>query len=73
MDDLKLYGKNHNEIESLLHTVEIFSSDIQMSFGIRKCAYIGLKRGKVYSIQDIVLCNGMSIDYIFPRGLVAMG
>ena len=61
MDDLKLYGKNHKEIESLLHTVEIFSSDIQMSFGIRKCAYIGLKRGNVYSLQDIDLCNGESI------------
>ena len=53
MDDLKLYGKNHNEVESLLHTVEIFSSDIKMSFGARKCAYIGLKCGKVYSTQDI--------------------
>ena len=34
-----------------------------MSFGVRKCTYIyvGLKRGKVYSTQDIVLCNGESI------------
>ena len=61
MDDLKLYGKNHNEVESLLHTVEIFCSDIKMSFGVRKCTYIGLKRGKVYSTQYIVLCNGESI------------
>ena len=61
MYDLKLYGKNHNEVESLLHTVEIFNSDIKMNFGVRKCAYIGLKRGKVCSIQDIVLCNGESI------------
>ena len=66
MDDLKLYGKNHNEVESLLHTVQIFSSDIKMSFGVRKCAYIGLKRGKVYSIQDIVLCNGESICRLAP-------
>ena len=60
MDDLKLYGKNHSEIESLLHSVEIFSSDIQMCFGISKCAYLGLKRGKVYSVQDIDLLNGES-------------
>ena len=28
---------------------------------VRKCACIGLKHGKVYSIQDIFLCNGESI------------
>ena len=66
MDDLKLYGKNHKEIEFLLHTVEIFSSDKQMSFGTRKCAYIGLKHGKVYSLQDIDLCNGESICSLAP-------
>ena len=66
MDDLKLYGRTHSEIESLLHTVEIFSTDIQMSFGISKCAYIGLKRGKIYSTREIELCNGESICNLTP-------
>ena len=38
MDDLKLYGKSSNELESLLNTVRIFSTDISMEFGLEKCA-----------------------------------
>ena len=30
IDDLKLYGKNDRETESLLHTVRVFSKDIGM-------------------------------------------
>ena len=46
-DDLKLYGKNEKEIESLLHTVRIFSTDIGMTFGIDKCTRLGVRRGNV--------------------------
>ena len=60
MDDLKIYGKNHSEIESLLHSVEIFN--LQMCFGISKCVYLGLKRGKIYSVQDINLLDSESIQ-----------
>ena len=38
VDDLKLYGKNVKEINSLVQTVRVFSSDIGMDFGIKKCA-----------------------------------
>ena len=34
MDDLKLTGKNKSEIESLTHSVRVFSSDIRMDFRI---------------------------------------
>ena len=37
MDDLKLYGKSENEIKGLVSTVEVFSQDIGMEFGIKKC------------------------------------
>ena len=40
MDDLKLYGKNEREIESLVQTVRIYSEDIAVEFGIHKCACI---------------------------------
>ena len=38
MDDLKLYGKSSNELEPLLNTIRIFSTDISMEFGLEKCA-----------------------------------
>ena len=33
MDDLKLYGKNMKQLDTLINTVRIFSSDIGMIFG----------------------------------------
>ena len=47
MDDLKLYGKTMQGLDSLLQTVRIFSSDIGMQFGISKCIMLDMKRGKV--------------------------
>ena len=36
MDDLKLYGSNQNEIDSLVRTVETVTKDIGLKFGIDK-------------------------------------
>ena len=47
MDDLKLYGRNEKEINSLVHTIRVFSSDIGMDFGIKKCAMMVMKRGNL--------------------------
>ena len=40
MDDVKLYGKSENEIKGLVSTAEVFSQDIGMEFGIKKCSII---------------------------------
>ena len=32
MDDLKLYGKNEKQVDTLVNTVRIFSKDIGMEF-----------------------------------------
>ena len=61
MDDLKLFARNYTEIESLLHSVSVFSSDIGMSFGLEKCAHLSLHRGKVVASDEIVLPDGQSI------------
>ena len=46
MDDLKLYTKSEQGLESLAHTVRVLSEDIGMDFGIEKCAKLLLRRGK---------------------------
>ena len=58
MDDLKLYGKKGNEIKGLLSTVEVFSQDIGMEFGIKKCGVIIMNRRKVKSTDEIELPSG---------------
>ena len=40
MDDIKLFAKNEKELETLIHTVRIYSQDIGMGFGIEKCALL---------------------------------
>ena len=55
MDDLKVYGKDKAEIESLVSTVQLISQDIGMEFGIKKCGVVVLKRGKL-CVKVTVLC-----------------
>jgi hypothetical protein len=53
MDDLKLYGSNKKDIESLIIITEDFSKDICMHFGTDKCAIIEVKKGKIEKSKSI--------------------
>ena len=54
MDDLKLYGKNEREIESLVQSVRIYSEDIAVEFGVQKCAFIKTLRGEKLPILTVL-------------------
>jgi len=58
MDDLKLFSKNEHQIDSLVSTCHIFSTDIGMAFGLKKCGILTLKRGKVARCEGIKLPHG---------------
>ena len=47
MDDLKLYGRNPDQLDRLLHTVRTLSDDIQMKFGLGKYAIAHYVNGKL--------------------------
>ena len=59
MDDLKLFAKNDEELEGLLWTSKLFSDDIQMDFGLDKCAKLSIVAGRVTK-KDNVLLNDLS-------------
>ena len=61
MDDLKLFARNENEIDSLVQTVQACCGDIGMEFGISKCAVLSMKRGKKSVAKHIVLPTGESM------------
>ena len=61
MDDLKLYGKSSNELESLPNTVRIFSTDISMEFGLEKCATLTIHKGKATHNEGLTLSNNNTI------------
>ena len=57
MDDIKLFAKNEKELETLIHTIRIYSQDIGMEFGIEKCALLVMKSGKRHLTDGIELPN----------------
>ena len=61
MDDLKIYSKSDREMESLLNTVRIFSSDIHMEFGFGKCAQVTINKGKLTTSKNINLSLGKQL------------
>ena len=73
MDDLKLYGKNENEIKGLVSTVEVFRQDIGMEFSIKECGVIIMNRGKVKSTYGIELPSGEKIREIEEDGYKYLG
>ena len=46
MNDLKLFAKRKNQIDSLIQTVHILSEDLDMQFGKKKCGVLVMERGK---------------------------
>jgi hypothetical protein len=46
MDDLKLFASTPEKLYSLISLVQKFSKDINMTFGMSKCAIIRINRGK---------------------------
>ena len=47
MDDLRLFSNSEEQIDKLVRTVHVFSTDTGTGFGMRKCAIRTMKRGKV--------------------------
>ena len=46
--------KNEKELETLIHTVRIYSQDIGMEFGIEKCVMLVMKSDKQHRIRKLL-------------------
>ena len=73
MDDIKLFGKNKEQIDTLIQTVRIITEDIKMEFGIDKCGLIVMQRGKVIKTEGIQLPDGSTIKDIEEEGYKYLG
>ena len=49
MDDLKLFSKSGEQMETLVRTVHIFSNGIGMEFGMKTCGILTTKE-RIYII-----------------------
>ena len=73
MDDLKLYAKSEGQTNTLVRTVHVFSTDIGMEFGIKKCGILKVKRGKIVKIEGIKLADGEVMKQVGQEGYKYLG
>ena len=57
-DDLKLYSRSKNGLDSLAQAVRVFSEHGGMEFGIEKCAMLVMKKRKIAKSVGIELPDG---------------
>ena len=70
MDDLKLYAKSEEQTNTLERTVHVFSTDIGMEFGIKKCGILTMKRGKIVKSEGIKLPDGEVMKQVGQEGFL---
>ena len=73
MDDLKLYAKSEEQTNTLVRTVYVFSLDIGMEFGIKKCGILTMKRGKIVKSEGIKLPDGEVMKQVGQEGYTYLG
>ena len=73
MDDLKLYARSDDAVDSLVRTVRLFSQEIGMEFGVKKCAVVSIRRGNVVECKGIDLPDGQSIAAVSDDGYKYLG
>ncbi len=57
INDIKLFAKSEKELETLIHVVRIYSQDVGMEFGIKKCAILVMKSDKRHMTDGMELPN----------------
>ena len=67
MDDLKLLGRNENELKNEMKIVQTISKDKTINFGLEKCARVCLKRGSVQSKMHVGSQFDNDIKELDPR------
>ena len=67
MDDLKMLGRNENDLKNEINFVHTISKDINMNSGLEKCARICLKRGRVQSKIHIGSTFESDVKELDPR------
>jgi hypothetical protein len=66
-DDLKLLGRYENDLQNELKIVQTINKDINMNFGLEKCARMCLKRGRFQSKVQIGNTLENDIKELDPR------
>ena len=61
-DDLKLFATNMNQMKLLLDPAIQVSNDIGLKFGLWKCSYMIVERGKITAATEQITINNVTIN-----------
>ena len=73
MDDFKLFSKSEEQMDTFVRAVHVFSTDIGMEFGMKKCGILTMKRGKVARCEGIKLPNSEEMKEVEKEGYTYLG
>ena len=73
IDDLRLYGANEDQLDTLIQAVKIFSEDIKMSFGLEKCTVLEMSRGRKDGSSGIDVADDQHIGEVEEEGYRYLG
>ena len=73
MDSLKLFSKSKQQMDTLVSTVHVFSTDIAMEFRMKKCGILTLKRGKAVKSEGGKLPNSEVMRVVEKEGYTYLG
>ena len=73
MDDLKLFRKSDDQIDSLVQRVFTFREDIGMELGLKKCGVVILKKGRLVKFDGIHLPNQEIMRGVDENGYTCLG
>lgn len=73
MDDLKLFPKSEEQVDTLVRTVLAFSTATGMEFGMKKCGILTMKTGKVVRCEGVMLPNNEVMKEVEKDGYTYLG
>ena len=73
IDDLKLYAKSEEQTNTLVKTLYVFSTDIGMEFGVKKCGILTMKRGKIVKSEGIKPPDGEVMKQVGQERYTCLG
>lgn len=62
MDDIKLYAESQEQLQSLIKVKRTFSNDIKMCFGLKKCAVLIIRKGKIETAPEPMDFRSLQLD-----------
>ena len=73
MDDLKLYAKSEEQTNTLVRTMYVFNTNMDMEFGMKKCGILTMKRGKIIKSEGIKLPDSEMMKQAGQEGYTYLG